>query len=177
LWEACQTFSGSWGYHRDESTWRDVPELLRNLVSCVSNSGNLLLNVGPTSRGQLEPRALERLGEMGKWMRQHARAIQGCCEAPVEAPANCLYTFDPKTNRLYCHILAWPYKFLALPGLADRVAYAQFLHDGSEIKTGLEEWFLHQGLDKQVPPNTLFLNLPATAPHNIPVPVVELFLD
>ena len=21
-WEACQTFSGSWGYHRDETTWK-----------------------------------------------------------------------------------------------------------------------------------------------------------
>ena len=22
VWEACQTFSGSWGYHRDETSWK-----------------------------------------------------------------------------------------------------------------------------------------------------------
>lgn len=36
LWETCQTFSGSWGYHRDEATWKTVPQLLRMLVDTVS---------------------------------------------------------------------------------------------------------------------------------------------
>ena len=178
VWEACQTLSGSWGYHRDEATWRDVPELIRTLVTCVANSGNLLLNVGPTARGEIDPRAMNRLSGIAAWMRQHSRAIHGCRAFPdATPPANCLLTYNPGLNRAYCHIFAWPYKFLALPGLAGRVKYAQFLHDASEIKVGLEDWFIHQGLDKQFPPNSMFLNLPATAPHGIPVPVVELFLD
>jgi len=181
LWEACQTFSGSWGYYRDEHTWRDAPELIRTLSICASNSGNLILNVGPTGRGEIEPRAKERLAEIGKWMRHHQKAIHGCGafpDAPVPgAPgAHVVYTYDAKLNRLYAHILSWPYKFLALPGLLGRVEYAQFLHDASEIKMGLPEWFVKQGLDTQVPENSLFLTLPATAPENIPVPVIELFL-
>ena len=47
VWEACQTFSGSWGYHRDEASWRSTDELIRTLIDCVSKGGNLLLNVGP----------------------------------------------------------------------------------------------------------------------------------
>ena len=27
-WETCQTFSGSWGYYRDEHTWKDNKQLL-----------------------------------------------------------------------------------------------------------------------------------------------------
>jgi alpha-L-fucosidase len=27
LWEACQTFSGSWGYHRDETSWKSPKPL------------------------------------------------------------------------------------------------------------------------------------------------------
>ena len=29
VWEACQTFSGSWGYHRDEASWKSVEQLCR----------------------------------------------------------------------------------------------------------------------------------------------------
>ena len=47
-WETCQTFSGSWGYHRDESSWKSVRQLVVMLIETVSKGGNLLLNVGPT---------------------------------------------------------------------------------------------------------------------------------
>ena len=63
-WEACQTFSGSWGYYRDEQTWKSPEMLIRMLVNTVSLGGNLLMNVGPTSRGYFDSRAekaLERL--------------------------------------------------------------------------------------------------------------------
>ena len=56
-WEACQTFSGSWGYYRDESTWKSPEMLIRMLVNTVSCGGNLLMNVGPTSRGYIDYRA------------------------------------------------------------------------------------------------------------------------
>ncbi|MBQ4618402.1 MAG: alpha-L-fucosidase, partial [Clostridia bacterium] len=46
-WEACQTFSGSWGYYRDEQTWKSPEMLIRMLVNTVSLGGNLLMNVGP----------------------------------------------------------------------------------------------------------------------------------
>ncbi|MDX1682071.1 MAG: alpha-L-fucosidase, partial [Phycisphaeraceae bacterium] len=45
VWEACQTFSGSWGYHRDEASWKSPGQLIRMLVDTVSKGGNLLLNV------------------------------------------------------------------------------------------------------------------------------------
>ena len=54
-WEACQTFSGSWGYHRDESSWKSAGQLIRMLSDTVSKGGNLLLNVGPTGPGRAGP--------------------------------------------------------------------------------------------------------------------------
>jgi len=56
-WEVCTTFSGAWGYNRDESTWKDSKQLIEQLADCVSKGGNLLLNVGPTGRGTLDDRA------------------------------------------------------------------------------------------------------------------------
>ena len=177
VWEACQTFSGSWGYHRDEMTWRSTDELIRTLIDCVSKGGNLLLNVGPTGRGEFDCRALDRLRGIGEWMRYHGRSIYGCTQAPAEfaCPRDCRLTYHPEKKRLYVHVLAWPYKHLYLDGRAyvDRVEYAQLLHDASEVRLqGLEPW---QAKGKSVPKDELPLLLPQVKP-NVTLPVIELFL-
>jgi alpha-L-fucosidase len=136
FWETCQTFSGSWGYYRDENTWKSTPQLLELLIESVSKGGNLLLNVGPTARGLFDFRAQERLKSMGEWMKYNNRSIYNCTEAPAEfvAPDNTLLTYNPRTKRLYVHLLSYPMGNLTLKNTADKVKYIQFLHDASEIK-------------------------------------------
>jgi alpha-L-fucosidase len=174
VWEACQTFSGSWGYHRDEQSWRSVDELVRTLIECVSKGGNLLLNVGPTGRGEFDERALARLQGMGEWMKRHNRAIYGCTQAPegFKTPQDCRLTYNPVTKRLYVSIFAWPHKHIFLENMADKVEYAQLLNDGSEVSIHLDPWYVAQGMAAK---NDLVLNLPHVQP-NVAVPVVELFL-
>jgi alpha-L-fucosidase len=180
-WEACQTFSGSWGYHRDEATWKSVRQLIVMLIETVSKGGNLLLNVGPTARGTFDDRAKERLEGIGQWMALHGRSIYSCTQAPddFKTPANCLLTYNQKLKRLYVHVLEWPMGALHLDGLAGRVEYAQLLNDGSEIKF-IEPKSDHElgfvpGERKATPRRTLTLSLPAQQP-DITVPVIELFL-
>ena len=83
-WETCQTFSGSWGYYRDEETWKSPRQLIDILIDSVSKKGNMLLNVGPTARGEFDARACARLDAIGEWMDANARAIHGCTAAPEE---------------------------------------------------------------------------------------------
>ena len=173
VWEACQTFSGSWGYHRDEASFKSVGQLVRMLIDTVSKGGNLLLNVGPTGRGEFDARALERLAGMGEWMRRHARSIYGCTQAPAEfaAPQDCRLTYHPETDRLYVHVFAWPFRHLHLDGLAGKVRYAQLLNDASEVEMrGPDDW-----QQATVGPDVLTLTLPVRKP-DVTVPVVELFL-
>ncbi|MDD5705860.1 MAG: alpha-L-fucosidase [Kiritimatiellae bacterium] len=174
-WEACQTFSGSWGYHRDEDSWRSTDELVRTLIDCVSKGGNLLLNVGPTGRGEFDARALDRLQGIGAWMRRHGRSIYGCTAAPddFKVPDNCKLTWNPETKRLYVHVLAWPHRQLHLDGIGDRVEYAQLLNDASEIKTALGAVPWSQAADNGA--KTLSMVLPIKKP-DVAVPVIELFL-
>ena len=174
VWEACQTLSGSWGYHRDESTWRSTENLILTLIDCVSKGGNLLLNVGPNSRGEIDERAMDRMRGIGDWMRLHSRAIYGCTQAPadIKTPQDCRLTYNPTTRRLFVHILAWPYKFLHLDGLAGKVEYAQLLNDGSEVGMGMDDW--HAG-SVGARKDTLTIVLPQSKP-NVTIPVVELFL-
>jgi alpha-L-fucosidase len=140
LWETCQTFSGSWGYHRDEHTWKSVEQLVVMLIDTVSKGGNLLLNVGPTGRGEIDERALDRLRGIGRWMRRHAPSIYGCTEAPatITAPRDSRLTYNPSTNRLYLHLLHWPAQPLVWPGMRDRVRWARLLHDGSELQAPID---------------------------------------
>ena len=175
LWETCQTFSGSWGYHRDEATWKSVEQLVQMLIDTVSKGGNLLLNVGPTARGEFDERAMDRLSGIGQWMKYHGRSIYGCTEAPKEfkTPQDCRLTYNPDTNRLYVHVFAWPIKELHLDGFAGKVKYAQLLNDASEIPFVAQapEQTRMGGVDR----NTLTLQLPVQKP-NVAVPVIELFL-
>jgi alpha-L-fucosidase len=178
-WETCQTFSGSWGYYRDESTWKSVRQLVGMLIETVSKGGNLLLNVGPTGRGTFDKRATDRLQGIGEWMKFNGRSIYGCTQAPEEfrAPQNCLLTYNPETKRLYVHVLEWPMGVLNLDGFAGRVSYAQLLHDASEVgftEKGAEIGFLpgKRGGESQ---NTVTLRLPVQKP-DVEVPVIELFL-
>jgi alpha-L-fucosidase len=163
-WETCQTFSGSWGYYRDEHSWKSVHQLVAMLIETVSKGGNLLLNVGPTSRGTFDDRANERLEGIAKWMKLHSRSIYGCTQAPDEyvVPNNCFLTFNPKAKRLYVHVLEWPFLSLYLPGYGGKIKYAQLLNDGSEIKYNTEN-------------DDVTLSLPVGRP-NVEIPVIELIL-
>jgi len=175
LWETCQTFSGSWGYHRDEATWKSVDQLLFLLIDTVSKGGNLLLNVGPTARGEFDARALASLSGMGDWLKRHGRSIYGCTQAPKEfaTPADTRLTYNPELNRLYVHVLHWPIEDLMLPGFAGKVEYAQLLNDASEIKT--TEPRGHWGMDSQNSEGLLSVRLPVIKP-NVTIPVIELYL-
>jgi alpha-L-fucosidase len=173
-WETCQTFSGSWGYYRDEYTWKDKKQLLVLLIESVSKGGNVLLNVGPTARGTFDDRADKALAEMGEWMKFNNRSIYGCTQAPdeFETPENTLLTYNPKTNRLYVHLLDYPMKNFLLKGFGGKVKYAQFLHDASEIKIGRPQgaW-----IEQQTNENDINLILPTNKP-NVEIPVIEIFL-
>ena len=174
-WETCQTFSGSWGYYRDEMSWKSPAQLIELLIDSVSKGGNLLLNVGPTARGTFDARAQDRLTAIGRWMAVNGPSIYGATQAPAgfKAPANTLLTYNARTNRLYVHVLDWPMGDLVLEGYADKVAYAQLLHDASEVKMSARRdstWIREEGRS-----GDLVLKLPILKPA-VEIPVVELML-
>ena len=87
-------------------------------------------------------------------------------------------TYNPATNRMYVHVLAWPYKDINLDGFDGRVEYAQLLHDASELKMqGPME--VHNPAKPEFQYNiahkTLTLKVPTIKP-NVAVPVIELFM-
>ncbi|GAA0945165.1 alpha-L-fucosidase [Kribbella koreensis] len=175
-WEACQTLNGSWGYDRDNFDYKSPDLLVRMLIDGVSKDGNLLLNVGPTGRGLIDPIAESTLQAIGDWMRLHERSIRGAGASQYVAPPDARYTQNG--DRLYLHLFSWPFKHVHLPDLAGQVSYAQLLSDASEIHL-IEPDPSRVAENTQPgaqPPGTLTLQLPVRRPE-VAVPVIELFLS
>lgn len=175
-WEACQTFSGSWGYYRDETSWKSPEMLIQMLIETVSLGGNLLMNVGPTGRGNLDYRAEAALKVYADWMKLNSRSIYGCTMAEPEftAPRGTYLTQSEDGKRLYVHLFQYPFGVLEMPGYAGKVEYAQFLHDASELRI-TEHKVDHFGDGLSSGDDLLVLSLPVIKPP-VTVPVIELFL-
>jgi alpha-L-fucosidase len=172
-WEACHTFSGSWGYHRDEDTWKSPEQLIKMLVDTVSIGGNLLMNVGPTGRGTFDKRANEALAAYGEWLRLNGRSIYGAGPSEIAAPKDCRLT--QRGNRLYLHIYSWPFRHIHFDGLADKIKYAQFLHDASEVHWLTPVAEVDSNIGVTVPEGMITLELPVKKP-DVTVPVIEIIL-
>jgi alpha-L-fucosidase len=175
VWEACQTLNGSWGYHRDNLDWKPSEMLVQMLIDSVSKGGNVLLNVGPTGRGEFDPEAQFILAEIGEWMRVNGRSIYGATAADgCEAPVDCRYT--RRGDRLYLHVFNWPMRHVHLPGMAGKIEYAQLLHDGSEVfVTDSDPDARAQNTAMPGFAGVATIDLPIQRP-DVLVPVVELFL-
>lgn len=176
VWEVCQTINGSWGYDRDNDRNKPADLLVRMLIDSVANDGNMLLNVGPTGRGNFDGVAERTLADIGAWMDLHERSIRGAGPSAYKAPPDCRYT--ERSGRVYLHLFAWPHGHVHLPGLGGHVRHAQFLHDASDVEL-IETVGEGEGeytIPAAQPPGTLTLRLPSKQP-NVLVPVVELFLN
>ena len=54
-WEVCMTMNDTWGYKSNDHNWKSGKDLILKLSDIASKGGNLLLNVGPTSKGEIPP--------------------------------------------------------------------------------------------------------------------------
>ncbi len=170
-WEMCQTFSGSWGYYRDEESWKSPEQLLQILIDGVALGGNLLMNVGPTARGSFDQRAIDALDVYARWMQLHSRAIYGAGRSNYQAPDGCRFTQKAIGSMSTSTTAAQSVP--AARWSRRKVKYAQFLNDASEVqwpKEGADTHFMPPGGE-----TTLTLLLPVKKP-DVVVPVIELFL-
>ena len=131
-WEACVTMNNHWGFCGTDTEFKPASMLIKKLVECVSNGGNLLLNVGPDARGNIPEQSLEILQEMGRWMRKNSASIYGCGRAEMDKP-DC-GRITRKGSLLYYHVYENSIGPLHLPGLSQgQVKKIRLLATGQEV--------------------------------------------
>lgn len=122
--ETCETMNGMWGYKISDQNYKSAGTLIRYLVSAAGRNANLLMNIGPQPDGELPEIALERLAEVGEWLKIYGETIYGTRDGNV--PPQTWGVTTRKENRLFVHILDWSGKKLFVP-LGDGNAPRQVL--------------------------------------------------
>ncbi|MBN2012126.1 alpha-L-fucosidase [candidate division KSB1 bacterium] len=123
-WETCMTMNDTWGFKTNDHNWKSSQTLVRNLIDIASKGGNYLLNVGPTSLGQIPEPSVERLREIGAWMKINGESIYGTSASPFKnlAWGRCTHKSKRRSELLYLHVFDFPESGkLTLPGLAGEI--------------------------------------------------------
>jgi len=161
-WETCMTMNTTWGYKSFDDKWKSTETLLRNLIDIASKGGNYLLNVGPTSEGVIPEPSVQRLKEIGAWLKVNGDAIYGTTASPFPSLpwGRCTTKAERYSTTLYLHVFTWPADGkLFVPGLKSEVSSATLLVGKKKLATA----------------NTaegVVITLPPTAPDKISSTVV-----
>lgn len=130
--ETCETMNGMWGYKITDQNYKSAKTLIHYLVKAAGKNANLLMNVGPRPNGELPATALQRLKEVGEWMKQYGETIYGT-RGGLVAPRDWGVTTQ-KGNTLYVHILDYPDKELVLPLQGRKVKRAVVYKDKTLVR-------------------------------------------
>ena len=101
VWETCMTMGDQWSFKPNDK-YKSTRELIHLLVDIVAKGGNFLLNIGPDADGDFPAPAIERLAEMGRWMKVNGEAIYGTrAVAPYKEGRVCMTQRKDKIYLIY----------------------------------------------------------------------------
>jgi len=127
-WETCMTICRQWAWKPNDNM-KSLEQCLHTFIRVVGGDGNLLFNVGPMPDGRIEPRQVERLKEMGDWLKKYGHTIYGTRGGPFKTGPWGASTH--KDNKIYLHILSRPEDTLTLPSIPAKITDSKLLTGGS----------------------------------------------
>lgn len=128
-WESCMTVARQWAWKPDDVV-KSTEQCLHTLIRSAGGDGNLLFNVGPMSDGRIEPLQVERLKEMGAWLKEYGFSIYGTRGGPFKPTDWGVST--RKGNKIYLHLLNLPgvSPKIVLPGIGKEVTSCKMIGGG-----------------------------------------------
>lgn len=142
-WESCMTMNKHWGYNEHDKDYKSAKELIRTLIDIASKGGNLLLNIGPMANGEFPPESVERLKQIGDWMKVNSEAIYSTAASPFPRPSWGRYTkkiLENGNTVLYLHIFDETFSSEISIPFAQNPVRSYLLKDKNQtIKTEIKE--------------------------------------
>ena len=126
-WETCMTICEQWSWKPDDQM-KSLEQCVGTLVRCAGGDGNLLFNVGPMPTGEIEPRQVQRLKEIGAWLEKNGESIYGTRGGPWKPNRSLASTRRDST--IYLHILQTSCDLIELPDIPRKVVGATLLSGG-----------------------------------------------
>jgi alpha-L-fucosidase len=126
-WETCMTLGTQWSWKPNDNI-KSLKECLHTLIKCVGGDGNLLLNVGPMPDGRIEPRQVDVLKGVGKWLDRFGESVYGTRGGPFKPGRSLVST--SKGNVVYIHALEYGGDTIKLPVLPRKIVQSSVLTGG-----------------------------------------------
>ena len=156
-WEHDFPLSVQWAWKPNDQI-KSLKESLDILVECAVRGGNSLLGLSPMPDGRFEPRQVDRVREIGEWLRKYGQTIYGTRGGPFISAEWGGTTY--RGNKVYVHLLRWSGvrekgggreewsidKVLRLPAITQRIT-------ASKVLTGEKATVTHtnEGIEIHVP--------------------------
>ena len=145
-WETCMTICRQWAWKPNDNM-KSLKQCIQTLLNTVGGDGNLLFNVGPMPDGLIEPRQVERLKEMGQWLKKYGDTVystRGGPFMPGEWGASTC-----KDNKIYLFVMNWPEDgALQIPAMGMKIKKASVKTDGT-VKMSRTEGIVELDVPKE----------------------------
>lgn len=158
-WESCITICNQWAWKPNDKM-KSLQQCIQTLASTAGGNGNLLFNVGPMMDGRMEKRQVDRLKEMGEWLKANGDAIYGTKAGPYMPDS--LMAATRKGNKINLMLFKKMGEQLVIPNIEGRKILRAFFMKGDNLS-------FEQGA------STISINLPKALPDpNCSVIVIEM---
>jgi alpha-L-fucosidase len=140
-WETCMTMNNTWGFKSYDNEWKSTETIIRNTLDIASKGGNYLLNVGPTAEGLIPEPSVQRLKEVGEWMKKYGEAIYGTKASPLVPLkwGRCTQKTSGGNTILYLSVFDWPGDGkLTVPGLKNKIISTTLLGTKKKLSSKSE---------------------------------------
>ena len=130
-WESCITVCRQWAW-KPNDTIKSFEECIQTLIKTVGGGGNLLFNIGPMPDGRIEPRQVERLKEMGSWLKEYGESIYETKGGPYKPTEKMAST--RKERNIYIHLFNWEKKSVEIPSPGNASIKKCSVFKGAKLK-------------------------------------------
>lgn len=132
-WELCMTMNDSWGYQYTDSNYKSPYILLRTFVDCLSNGGNLLLDIGPKEDGTIPEEQVAILKEFGRWTKKHKEAVYDTRAGIPAEHFQGYTTLNKAGDILYLYLPYKPNGVVEVKGLVNKVNRVWVVGNGAML--------------------------------------------